>query len=154
MGSLLRRWLPSVPLTLRGETASRILELGRHGVARHVTLLAPFRVDSVIHHPPDVRTTHTIGRPRVGGKRVPSLETVVHDSTTMEQSITVDWYGAGTRVVESCTATALWSRSGSDPVLIRWVLTRDPVGKRPPKALFSTDHSHTAEEMVLDVMKR
>jgi len=154
MGRLLRRWLPNVPLKLMGETASSLLELGLHGVAQHVTRLAPFRLDSVIHHPPEVRTRHTIGRPRVGGKRVPSRETVLHDPKTMWQRITVDWYGEGTRVVEICTATALWSRSGSDPLPIRWVLTRDPEGKRPPKALFSTDHSQTAEEMVLDVMKR
>jgi hypothetical protein len=125
-----------------------------HCVAQRVTLIAPFRLDSVIHQPPEVRTKHTIGRPRVVGKRLPSLETVLHDPKTMWQRITVDWYGEGKRVVEICTATALWYRSGSDPLPIRWVLTRDPEGKRPPKALFSTDQSQTAEEIVLDFMKR
>ena len=66
----------------------------------------------------------------------------------------MDWYGEGKRIVEICTATALWYRYGSDPLPIRWVLTRDPEGKRPPKALFSTDQSQTAEEIVLDFMKR
>ncbi len=93
-------------------------------------------------------------RPRVVGKRLPSLETVLHDSKTVWQRITVDCYGEGKRVVEICTATALWYRYGSDPLPIRWVLTRDPEGKRPPKALFSTDQSQTAEQMVLDFMKR
>jgi hypothetical protein len=154
MGSLLRRWLPNVPLKLMGDTASSLLELGLHCVAQRVTLLAPFRLDSGIHQPPEVRSKHTIGRRRVVGKRLPSLETVLHDRKTMWQRITVDWYGEGKRVVEICTATALWDRSGSDPLPIRWVLTRDPEGKRPPKALFSTDQSQTAEEIVLDFMKR
>ena len=154
MVSLLRRWLPNVPIKLIGDTAYSILELGLHCVAQHVTLIAPFRLDSVIHQPPEVRTKHTIGRPRVVGKRLPSLETVLHDPKTMWQRITVDWYGEGKRVVEICTATALWYRYGSDPLPIRWVLTRDPEGKRPPKALFSTDQSQTAEEIVLDFMKR
>ncbi len=35
-----------------------------------------------------------------------------------------------------------------------FVLTRDPEGKRPPKALFSTDQSQAAEEIVTDFMKR
>ena len=68
--------------------------------------------------------------------------------------VTVDWYGEGKRVVEICTATALWYRYGSDPLPIRWVLTRDPESKRPPKALFSTDQCQAAEEIVLDFMKR
>ena len=154
MVSLLRRWLPNVPIKLIGDTAYSILELGLHCVAQQVTLIAPFRLDSVIHQPPEVRTKHTIGRPRVVGKRLPSLETVLHDPKTVWQRITVDWYGEGKRVVEICTATALWYRYGSDPLPIRWVLTRDPEGKRPPKALFSTDQSQTAEEIVLDFMKR
>jgi hypothetical protein len=38
--------------------------------------------------------------------------------------------------LELCTGTAWWYRFGSTPLPIRWVLTRDPAGKRPPKALF------------------
>src|SRR2546428_4884313 len=154
MVSLLRRWLPTVPIKLIGDTAYSILELGLHCVAQHVTLIAPFRLDSVIHQPAEARTKQTIGRPRVVGKRLPSLESVLHDPKTVWQRITVDWYGEGKRALEICTATALWYRYGSDPLPIRWVLTRDPEGKRPPKALFSTDQTQTAEEMVLDFMKR
>ena len=43
---------------------------------------------------------------------------------------------------------------GSLPLPIRWVLTHDPLGKRPAKAIFSTDLSQTAEQIVLDFMKR
>jgi hypothetical protein len=70
-------------------------------------------------------------RPRVVGKCLPLLETVLHNPKTVWQRITVDWYGEGKRIVEVCTATALWYRYGSDPLAIRWVLTRDPEGKRP-----------------------
>jgi hypothetical protein len=37
---------------------------------------------------------------------------------------------------------------------IRWVLTRDPSGKPPPKASFSTDLTQTAEQLIRDFMKR
>lgn len=40
------------------------------------------------------------------------------------------------------------------PLSIRWVLTRDPQGKRPAKALFSTDPTQTAEQIIQDFMKR
>ncbi len=42
----------------------------------------------------------------------------------------------------------------SDPLPIRWVLTRDPSGKHPPKALFSTDPTQTAKQIIRDFMKR
>jgi hypothetical protein len=137
-----------------GDTAYSILELGLHCAKHHVTLIAPFRLDSMIHQPPQARTKHTIGRPRVVGKRLPSLEKVLQDPQTVWQRITVDWYGEGKRALEICTGTALWYRYGSDPLPIRWVLTRDPDGKRPPKGLVSTDQNQPAEEIVLDFMKR
>lgn len=56
--------------------------------------------------------------------------------------------------MEVCTGTALWYRYGSQPLPIRWVLTRDPDGKRPPKAIFSTDPTQSAEEIIKDFMKR
>jgi len=37
---------------------------------------------------------------------------------------------------------------------MRWVLTRDPTGKRPAKAVCSTDQAQSAEEVVCDFMKR
>jgi hypothetical protein len=70
------------------------------------------------------------------------------------EKFTLDWYGQGERTLELCTGTALWYRSGSDPLPIRWVLTRDPSGKHPPKALFSTDPAQTAEQIVRDEISR
>ncbi len=36
------------------------------------------------------------------------------------------------------------------PCLSALVLTRDPSGKRPPKAIFSTDSTQTAEQIISD----
>lgn len=152
--SLLRRWLPGVPIKLLGDRAYSILELGVHCAHQQVTLIAPFRLDSMIHHPAPGRDPHTIGRPRVVGERLPSLEQVLHDPTTLWERLTLEWYGEGQRTLEWCTGLACWYRFGSTPLPIRWVLTRDPAGKRPPKALFSTDQTQPADEIVRDFMKR
>ena len=62
MVSLLRRWLPNVPIKLMGDTAYSILELELHCVAQQMTLIAPFRLDSVIrldiHYDYDKRFAH------------------------------------------------------------------------------------------------
>ena len=154
MISLVRRWLPDRSIKLMGDTAYSVLELGLHANAQQVTLITTGRLDAVLHEPPPERTQHTIGRPRVVGQRLPSLEQVLQAPETVWQTLTVDWYGEGKRTMEFCTGTALWYRYGSDPLPIRWVLTRDPKGKRPPKAIFSTDLTQTAEQIVSDFMKR
>jgi hypothetical protein len=152
--SLLRRWLPGVPIKLIGDQAYSVLELGLHCRRQQVTLIAPFRLDSMIHQPVRRREPHTVGRPRVVGPRLPSLQRVLHDPHTVWQRLTLDWYGAGQRTLELCSGTAWWYRFGSTPLPIRWVLTRDPAGMRPPKALFSTDQTQPAEALVRDFMKR
>jgi hypothetical protein len=154
MVSLVRRWLPDRSIKLMGDTAYSVLELGLHANAQQVTLVTTGRLDAVLHEPPPQRSRHTIGRPRVVGQRLPSLEQVLQDPETVWQKLTLDWYGEGERTVELCTGTAWWYRYGSDPLPIRWVLTRDPKGKRPPKAIFSTDLTQTAEQIVSDFMKR
>jgi hypothetical protein len=53
--SLLRRWLPGVPRKLMGDLAYSILELGLHCAQHQITLIAPFRLDSVIHQPAPAR---------------------------------------------------------------------------------------------------
>lgn len=154
MISLVRRWLPNRSIKLMGDTAYCVLELGLHAKAQQVTLITTGRLDAVLHEPPPQRTQHTIGRPRVVGQRLPSLEQVLQERETDWQKLTLDWYSEGERTVEICTGTALWYRTGSDPLPIRWVLTRDPSGKRPPKAIFSTDLTQTAEQIVRDFIKR
>jgi hypothetical protein len=108
MISLVRRWLADRQIKLMGDTAYSVLELGLHANTRAVTLITTGRLDAVLHEPPPERTPHTIGRPRVVGKRLPSLEQVLHDPATVWQNLTLDWYGEGERTVEVCTGTALW----------------------------------------------
>ena len=154
MVKLVRRWFPTLPITLLGDTAYSILELGLQCQEQQVTLITPFHLDAALHEPPPTRDAHTIGRPRVVGSRLPSLEQILADPNTTWQRLTLDWYGQGERTLEICSGTAWWYRAGFAPLPIRWVLTRDPQGKRPPKALFSTNQGLTAEHIVRTFMHR
>jgi hypothetical protein len=151
---VLRRWLPGRRIKLLGDMAYSVLDLGLHCTRSQVTLIAPLRLDAVLHLPTSARRTHTLGRPRVVGPRLPSLEHLLHHPRTVWQQLTLEWYGEGKRAMEICTGTAWWYRFGYAPLPIRWVLTRDPEGKRPAKALFSTDPTQAAAEIVGDFMKR
>jgi hypothetical protein len=147
---LLRRWPPAAPIKVRGDQAYSILELGLQCTQQQITLIAPLRLDSVIHQPAPARDPHTIGRPRVVGPRLPSLEHLLSDPQPVWERRWLPWYGEGERMLELCRGVACWDRFGSTPLPIRWVLTRDPTGKRPPKALFSTDPTQPADAIVRD----
>jgi hypothetical protein len=46
------------------------------------------------------------------------------------------------------SGTALWHRDGEAPLPVRWVLLRDPSGKRRPCALFCTDPAATMHQII------
>jgi hypothetical protein len=151
MVSVVRRWLPDIPIKLMGDTAYSILELGLHCASQRITLIAPFRAgfgDS--HLASEANLIHKCRVPVWLASDCHPSSTSCMIRATVWQCITLDWYGEGKRDVEICTATALWYRYGLTPLPVRWVLTRDPAGKRPPKALFSTDQAQTAEQIIVD----
>ncbi len=48
----------------------------------------------------------------------------------------------------------LWYRRGTPPRPIRWVLVRDPAGKRAPQAFFSTDTTLAPAEIIALFVRR
>jgi DDE superfamily endonuclease len=151
---VVRRWLPTVAIKVIGDGAYSVIELGLTCVKQAVSLIAPLRLDARLFAPPPPPKPHQKGRPRLVGKRLPKLSTVLHDPNTQWESLTVNWYGGTQRKLEVTTGTALWYSTGTNPLPIRWVLTRDPEGKREPKAYFSTDQAQGAGEIVEDFVKR
>ncbi|HYU76143.1 MAG TPA: transposase [Ktedonobacteraceae bacterium] len=152
--STVRRWLPQVAIKVIGDGAYSVIELGLTCLKQGVSLIAPLRLDARLFAPPPSPKPHQKGRPRVVGQRLPQLSTVLHDPNTPWETLTVKWYGGTERKLDVTTGTALWYSTGTDPLPIRWILTRDPEGKREPKAYFSTDQAQSATEIVEDFVKR
>lgn len=88
------------------------------------------------------------------GKRLPKLSHVLVDPKTTWQRSKVKWYDGNTQVLEWCSGTAWWYRAGQPPLPIRWVISRDPAGKRAVRMYFSTDPQQTGLSLVLDFIKR
>jgi hypothetical protein len=82
------------------------------------------------------------------GPRQPKLADRLTDPATVWQTCTVPWYGQQSATLELATGTALWHTDGLAPLPVRWVLVRYAPGHRPPVALFCTDPSASAEQMV------
>ena len=103
------------------------------------SLIARLRLDAALYALASARQPGQNGRPPLKGARVPALKTILDQPQATGASVAVAWYGGITRTVELTSQTAVWYRSGKPPVLIRWVLIRDPQGSFATQALLCTD---------------
>jgi hypothetical protein len=68
--------------------------------------------------------------------------------TARRNTLTVAWYGGGTRQVKTATATGHGYKSGNGLVPIRWVYVKDTTGTHRDEYLFTTDLARTVEAVV------
>ena len=139
----LRRWLPHRTLVLVGDNGYAVLDLLHccQSLREPVTLIARLRLDAALYAPAPPRPPGQKGRSALKGQRRPSLKTLLDQPQ-------VTWgqlRGGLVRRHHPHRRTHLPDRSlyssGKPPVLIRWVLVRDPEGSFDPQALLCTDPS-------------
>jgi hypothetical protein len=145
-----RRWLPKRPIVLVVDGGLAAVKLGLRcaRLAVPVTYVSRLRLDAVLHDPPPAVLAGKRGPKPKKGKRQASMKARVKDPKTMWQAATVRWYGGVERTVEVASGTALWYTPGEDPLPLRWVLVRDPLGKFEPQAFFATDQATVPVQIV------
>src|ERR671910_3111519 len=132
------RWLPGRRVVAVADSSFSAIALLRD-LAPHLTVVTRLRLDACLCQPPPPRRPRTRGRPPVKGARLPSLAERVRNPRTPWRRIAIDgWYGRTTRRLDIASGTALWYHPGVR-VAIRWVLVRDPTGKKEPQAFLCTD---------------
>jgi hypothetical protein len=147
---LLGRWVPEREIVCVADSSFAVWEL-LDKVKRlpRASVITRLRLDAALYDPPPPRKPRAIGRPRLKGKRRPTLEAVSADKRTQWTTVRVtQWYGKGPREVEVATATAVWYHTGKPPVAIRWVLIRDPQKHFKPQALLSTTLEPTPAQIL------
>jgi hypothetical protein len=153
---LVRRWLPGREVVFVADSSFAALEwLALVTRLPRVSVITRLRLDAALYDPPPPRDPGQKGRPRLKGKRRPTLEAMLADEKTQWSTLTLDdWYGKGPRDVDVATDTAVWYHSGKPPVAIRWVLIRDPQERFKPQALLSTNLAHTSTQMLAWFVRR
>jgi hypothetical protein len=126
---LVRRWYPEreiVAVADRGYAAISLLHrCVRRSPKKPITFITRLRlVDAALYEPAPPRKPPRMGRPRLKGRRLPTLAAVAADPSTTWTTLTVaDWYGSlgspAGRTVEVVSATAVWYRTGLPPVPMR-----------------------------------
>lgn len=151
---LLARWLKGRKVIITADTSYSALEL-LAAVRRQVTVITRLRMDAALYDPISEVSKKNPGRPRLKDKRQPGLTERIQDPTMTWKAVVIpQWYDQKDKQMEIATGTAVWYHSGKEPVPIRWVLIRDPEGKRDPAALLSTDLTMNALEIVTHFIQR
>ena len=136
-----RRWWPDRVLVFVAD--SRVAALAWLALVvrlPRVRVITRLRLAAALSDPPPLRAPGQRGRPRLTGKRRPTLEAVWADEQTPWSTLTVeDWSGEGPREVAVTTDTAVWDHAGTPPVALRWGLMRAPQAPCKPQALLATN---------------
>lgn len=149
------RWLPGRRIVFVGDASFAVHTLA-HALAGRATLISRLRLDASLYAPPAERHARTQGRPAQKGRALPKLSALLAHPETRWQRITAPiWYGGQIgKPLEIASGVALWYRRGTPPRPIRWVLVRDPAGKRAPQAFFSTDTTLAPDEIIAIFVRR
>ncbi len=146
-----QRWLPNRRLVVVADASFAVIDLlwRLSQRANPIAMIVRFRLDAALYEPGPTAHSGKPGRPRLKGKRLPTLEAVANDAHTVWKSVTIfRWYGEGQKHVEIVSNTAVWYHNGLPALPIRWVLIRDPKGKFKTQALLCTD-LHIQPEQIL-----
>jgi hypothetical protein len=117
------RWLPDRRIVAVADSSYAVIDL-LNAVRHRLCVIARLRLDARLFEPPPQRRPR-VGRPRILGRRLPSLsEQLASHSTRWHRLQVTGWYGRTERLVEIVSGTAIWSHPGHH-VPIRYVLVRD-----------------------------
>ena len=131
-------WLPERKIIAVTDSSFAAIEL-LNAVRRRICMITRLRLDARLFDPPPPRRRGAIGRPRVTGKRQPTLEKrLANPKTRWRRFKMTGWYGRGERVVEIISGIATWHHPGRF-VPIRYVLVRDVADELKPQAFLCTD---------------
>ena len=156
MMRLVVRWLPGREMVFVADSSFAALELlDKVATLPRASMMTRLRLDAALYDPPPPRMPRTTGRPRLKGKRRPTLEAVLVDERTpWTRLLVAQWYGEGPREVEVATDTAVWYPTGKPPVALRWVLIRDPHERCTPQAVLSTNLEHMPAQILTWFVRR
>lgn len=149
------RWLPGREIIFVGDSSFAVHTLAA-ALPDTATLITRLRLDASLFAPPDQRHEHTLGRPAQKGRPLPKLKTLLKDAKTEWQRIVASsWYGKQTdKTLDVTSGTGLWYRRGTPPRPIRWVLVRDPSGRREPQAFMSTNVNLEPAQIIAYFVRR
>ena len=138
------RWAPDRHFRLIGDAwyATHILAdllNDKSGKCPNGTLVSRFQWEARLHDEPGEYSG--FGRPRIIGERLLTPRQMMSAEDTNWIAAEVAWYGGKQRSFMLLSGTGLWYRCSQGATWVRWVVVRDPDGKRDDEIFFTTDRT-------------
>ena len=137
--ALIRRWYPEREIVLVGDGGFAATSLGHTCRRLRVRFVSRLLLTAQLYDPVPPQRKGKPGVKPAKGPRQAKLTQRVTNRTTTWLSQEIGWYAGQKLKMDLLDGSALWHRDGEAPLPVRWVLLRDPSGKRSPFALFCTD---------------
>lgn len=145
-------WAKNRPFCLSGDGAYGTHELadalnpeGAHPVLRRGLLISRLHKQAALYGEPVYRGA---GRPPKVGKRLDSPEKRSKSKRAKWKRKAVAWYGGMRKTVSLLSDEGLWYKCGCSATRIRWVVVRDPDGKKPDEVFFSTGYNLAPAQII------
>lgn len=110
------------------------------------SLVSRFQWEARLHAEPGEYSG--FGRPRIIGGRLENPRRMSQRDDAEWDLREVDWYGASRKELMLLSGEGLWYRCSQGATWVRWVVMRDPGGKRNDEVFFTTDRSLTPSGIV------
>ena len=120
---------------------------------RTVSLVSRMQFDAGLYDPPGAYSGKG-PRKRVKGDKLPSPGEVAAMEEACWDAVGVEWYGSTRRNVVLLSGDGLWYKCGTKATPVRWVVVRDPDGRRRDECFFTTDMMLSPKEIVETYINR
>lgn len=144
------------PVYIVGDGSFATLELFIHSQKQAVGMIARMKMNARLYgFPPTVYPKDRPGPKPPVGERIGNMEERLMDKDTVWEMVTFsEWYGKKNKQMMVTSGVAIWRKTNTLLVKIKWVLIKDPEGKLKPVLLGCTDFESEKEKIVRFFVRR
>jgi len=140
---------------LTGDGSFATLEIFMHAQQQAVGMIARMKLNSRLYDLPPLEYPKNKPGPRPPvGSLLPKMEEQLKEETGWKSAVFTEWYGNQNKEMLVRGGLAIWRKSNSQLVKIKWVLLKDPEGKLDPVLLGCTDFTAKAQDIVHFFVRR
>ncbi len=141
---------------LVGDGAFATYKLFMHAQSLAIGLIGRMKLNARLFYPPEEkRPKGKRGPMPCIGKRLPSMKKLLADKRTKWlPAIFSEWYREKQKKMLIASGVAIWHKSKAEMVKVRWVLLKDPEGKKEPMLFACSDWELPPEKIVTLFLRR
>lgn len=150
----LHRWLPQRRIVIVADGAYTTYDL-LDSLRQKVCIISPLRLDARLFNPPTENPPGKRGpKPKYGARQLSLDKRLTDGRVKWEEIVIPNWYGESDKKMLITYGKSVWYKSSFPTVALQWVLIKDPLGRRTPKALQCTDLNLTPMEIINYFIRR